>query len=202
MQSDLFKTSDSVIHQLGDASLTEYPCLFSPQESDRHLKWLIDEIPWHQADITIAGKVIPIPRLQCWIGDFAYTYSGISMQPLDWPQRMLPIKAKVEQATGYKFNTVLANYYRDGHDSVAWHSDDEPELGANPIVASVSFGAARLFEMKPKNRTDIAKQRLTLQHGSVLLMDENVQTNWQHQVPKSRSITSPRINLTFRRIIN
>ena len=204
MQPDLFPTKEPITHQLTDGYIVETQGLFSPVESNSYFEQLAAIIPWSQSDIRIAGKLIPIPRLQCWIADPAlkYTYSGVSMVPEPWLEPVLEIKSIVERVSGFSFNSALANYYRDGNDSVAWHSDDEPELGLNPTVASVSFGAVRPFELKHKFRLDLTKIRLMVQGGSLLLMGGTIQNNWLHQIPKVRSLKEPRINLTFRSIIN
>lgn len=151
----------------------------------------------------MAGKTVPIPRLQCWMGDpqARYGYSGMRLKPGPWQQPVSAIRARVRQLTGQEFNSVLLNYYRDGQDSVAWHADDEPELGPEPVIASVSFGAERVFQLKHKFRSDAPRHRLILSSGSLILMDRTLQNKWLHQIPKSKSVTSPRINLTFRTII-
>lgn len=192
------------MHQIRDGHLMEYPDLFEPEAALACFEQLVEAVSWTQDEIKIAGKQIPIPRLQCWIADadLTYTYSGIAMTPAPWPIAVLEIKAKVERVSGFSFNSVLANYYRNGNDSVGWHSDDEPELGLNPTVASISFGAVRPFELKHKSRHDLEKIRLMVPSGSLLLMGGTIQHNWLHQLPKVRSINEPRINLTFRRILD
>ncbi|MBL4821182.1 MAG: alpha-ketoglutarate-dependent dioxygenase AlkB [Gammaproteobacteria bacterium] len=202
MQTDLFPVENPVVHQLKDASIVEYPALHSAQETERYFDLLTTIIPWKQSSIRIAGKLIPIPRLQCWIADSGlfYTYSGLSLQRKPWPEPVLELKNTVERVSGHRFNAVLANYYRDGNDSVAWHSDDEPELGPNPVVASLSFGAQRTFELKHKSLPELEKVRLMLCSGSLLIMGDTVQNNWLHQVPKEKHLKNPRINLTFRLI--
>ena len=204
MQSDLFPINEPVTYQLADGVILEFPELYSAQESIACFEQLATAISWTQSSIRIAGKLIPIPRLQCWIADptLNYAYSGISMKPQPWPESVKAIKAKIENISGFSFNSALANYYRNGNDSVAWHSDDEPELGLNPTVASISFGVSRPFDLKHKFRHDLKKVRLTAQAGSLLLMGDTIQNNWLHQIPKVRSLQEPRINLTFRRIIN
>jgi len=204
MQPDLFSSNDPITHQLADGYVVEYPGLFSPEECFSFYEQLVSTIPWSQAQIRIARKMIPIPRLQCWIADpgVTYQYSGLTMKAEPWPGLVRRIKAKVERVSGFSFNSALANYYRDGNDSVAWHSDDEPELGPNPTVASISFGASRPFELKHKSRYDVERIRLTVPSGSLLLLGGTIQSNWLHQIPKVRSRTEPRINLTFRQIID
>lgn len=142
------------------------------------------------------GKQINVPRLTAWFGSGCYTYSGIQMQPHCWTELLLQIKDQVEAITGGSFNSVLLNLYRNGNDSVSWHCDDEPELGENPTIASLSFGATRSFQLKHKFTKQTIK--LDLSHGSLLLMQDETQTHWLHCVPKTKKPTAARINLTFR----
>lgn len=181
--------------------LVFWPHGFSGSESDRLFQQLMDEIPWQQEYITLYGRTIPLPRLTAWFGDDAYQYSGILHIPLPWTDALLQVKANVEQLTSTSFNSVLLNYYRNGRDSVAWHSDDEPELGNNPVIASVSFGAERRFCMRHRYDS-VQRVNYLLTHGSVLLMGGATQHDWQHQVPKTTQSVMPRINLTFRRIVS
>lgn len=185
--------------QLPDADIVFYPSIFSPSESDRLYADLYTQTAWQEKIITIQGRSIPIPRLTAWYGDAGgtYTYSGITMTPEAWTPTLLQIKTKVEQLSGTPFNSVLLNLYRNGRDSVAWHSDDEPELGQNPVIASVSLGATRRFALKHKHRKDL-KQTIDLFHGSCLLMQGSTQHYWQHQIPKTAKPVAARINLTFR----
>jgi len=164
---------------------------------------LVTNIPWRQDMLMIAGKEIPVPRLQCWMGNprARYGYSGLQLTPIGWSDNVLSIRRSVQSLTGIKFNSVLLNYYRDGKDSVSWHSDDEPELGLKPIIASVSFGAERIFQLRHKIRKDLPKYCIVLRNGSVLLMGDTLQSNWIHQLPKVRGLSEPRINLTFRNVI-
>ena len=164
---------------------------------------LVTNIPWRQDMLMIAGKEIPVPRLQCWMGNprARYGYSGLQLTPIGWSDNVLSIRRSVQSLTGIKFNSVLLNYYRDGRDSVSWHSDDEPELGLKPIIASVSFGAERIFQLRHKIRKDLPKYCIVLRNGSVLLMGDTLQSNWIHQLPKVRGLSGPRINLTFRNVI-
>jgi alkylated DNA repair dioxygenase AlkB len=158
------------------------------------------DITWIQDHIKLFGKVRPTPRLVAWYGDqhCTYTYSGVVNTPLAWTPTLLTIKDRIEQLLHpAKFNCVLLNFYRDGHDKMGWHSDDEKELGPNPNIASVSFGATRRFDFKHK--TDPSnKFSLELHSGSVLLMQGDMQHHWLHQLPAQKRILTPRINLTFR----
>ncbi|MBL8164445.1 MAG: alpha-ketoglutarate-dependent dioxygenase AlkB [Anaerolineae bacterium] len=184
-----------------DADVTFYPQCFALDEADALLQALIARIAWKQDHIQLFGSSVTIPRLTAWYGDpgRVYTYSGITQQPLPWTDDLLLIKARVEQIAGASFNSVLLNYYRDGRDSVSWHSDDEPELGTNPLIASVSFGAARQFQFKHKHDPQ-QRASIELTHGSLLLMGGATQHFWKHQIPKSKRVTDARINLTFRTI--
>lgn len=206
MQADLFKAATLVNccrHEIADASLLEFPGAFSAPEADRYFQLLQAALPWEQASIRIAGKLIPVPRLQCWVGDegAAYSYSGLRLKVLPWISPLPEIKARVEQLCQHRFNSVLVNYYRDGSDSVSWHSDNESELGQDPVVASLSLGASRVFELKHKSKKPVGKIAITLHRGSLLLMGKGMQQNWLHQIPKSRDVNDGRINLTFRWVI-
>tara|TARA_A100001037_G_scaffold290073_1_gene302489 strand:+ start:1305 stop:1964 length:660 start_codon:yes stop_codon:yes gene_type:complete len=184
-----------------DADIIHFPRLFSVLEADLLLEQLRKEVRWQQEKVKIYGQVHKLPRLTAWYGDegITYTYSGITVDPLYWIDPLLEIKARVEDISGCSFNSVLLNRYRDGSDSVSWHSDDEQELGPCPPIGSVSFGETRSFQMKHKVCNK--KQKIILRHGSYLLMKGNTQRNWLHQIPKSKHLLGERINLTFRHII-
>ncbi len=163
---------------------------------------LEQEVAWEQSIIRVYGRERPIPRLNAWHGvpGATYTYSGRHFLPHAWTPVLLDVKQRIEAVTGESFNSVLANLYRDGNDSVSWHSDDEPELGANPVIASVSLGAERKFVLKHKHRRDLAPVILWLPSGSLLLMKDETQHYWTHQVPKTKNAVGQRINLTYRLI--
>lgn len=175
---------------------------FTPTESDCLLSDLMTHIAWEQKAIQFMGKQVLQPRLIAWYGDKAksYSYSGLTVHPLPWTHTLLSMKTRVESAADVTFNSVLLNQYRSGQDSVGWHSDDEPELGTNPVIASVSLGAARNFQFKHRTNPDL-KLTIELTHGSLLLMRGTTQHFWKHQIPKTKKELSPRINLTFRVII-
>jgi len=183
--------------------LMEYfPAVFSSGESYSLMETLINNVPWLQRTVPMYGKDIITPRLTAWYGDAgkSYTFSATKFDPLPWTNELLQIKYQVEKMTDVSFNTVLLNYYRNGNDSVAWHSDDEYELGSNPVIASVSFGQTRRFDVRSK--TDHAqKYAIGLQNGSLLLMKGDMQHCWEHRIAKSNKVLAGRINLTFR-IIN
>jgi alkylated DNA repair dioxygenase AlkB len=159
---------------------------------------LCDETAWKAETIFLFGREVLQPRLSAWYGEARYTYSGRSFEPLPFTPLQLDIKRAVEAATGKRFNSVLLNYYRDGQDSMGFHSDDEPELGPQPAIASVSFGATRTFILKHKKRPQTVKLDLT--DGSLLLMAGKLQHCWRHGINKERKPCGPRINLTFRLI--
>ncbi|OOQ61720.1 alpha-ketoglutarate-dependent dioxygenase AlkB family protein [Mucilaginibacter pedocola] len=175
------------------------PAFFSAEESGRLISALKQNIQWNQETILMYGKLLNTPRLTAWYGDNSKTYafSGKSYDPYPWTKELLEIKHRVDAAAGITFNSVLLNLYRNGNDSVAWHADDEPELGRNPIIASVSFGQVRRFEVRHKADKK-QKYSVDLENGSLLIMKGDLQHHWEHQVPKSTKALGERINLTFR----
>ena len=182
------------------ADLMDYRVgFFNSAESEAFLDTFINTIPWIQEDIQMYGKMIKTPRLTAWYGDRdkEYIYSGTKHYPIPWTKELLSIKERIEAVAGVKFNSVLLNYYRDANDSVAWHSDDEYELGVNPIIASVSFGQVRRFDIRHKHDHD-RKYSIYLENGSLLVMKGDLQHNWAHQIPKSTKPLKARVNLTFR----
>jgi alkylated DNA repair dioxygenase AlkB len=169
---------------------------------------LLAEIDWQQPNIHVYGRRLPIPRLQAWYGDphAVMAYSGTHFTPQQWYPLLTNIKTAVETESKATFNSVLVNLYRDGKDGVGWHADDEPELGYQPIIASLSLGATRLFSLKHKKIHSKAgftpkTVRLPLNSGDLLVMYGNTQREWLHAVNKSKGVCQPRINLTFRRIV-
>jgi len=174
------------------------PNFFSKVESDYLLKNLRANILWKQESMNMYGKRIDFPRLTAWYGDNdkPYSFSGITLQPHPWTPEILTIKSKIEPKANIIFNSVLLNLYRNGNDSISWHTDAEPELGKNPIIGSVNFGETRKFQL----RHIITKEKLEidLTHGSLLIMQGELQHFWQHQVPKTSKKINERINLTFR----
>jgi alkylated DNA repair dioxygenase AlkB len=179
-----------------DASLDR--AFLAPPEADAHLTTLLATIPWEQTRITLFGKSVPVPRLTAWHGDpgASYRYSGVTVEPRPWTPELLALRQSVAAAAGVAFNSVLLNLYRDERDSVAWHADDEPELGVNPVIASVSLGAARRFQLRHNDTKEV--RTLELPHGSLLVMAGPTQHRWKHRVPKETSPRGPRVNLTFR----
>ncbi len=188
---------------LPDADVILFSEFFSLAESDQLFATLLADTQWGQGRIKVYGKSYPEPRLTAWHGDEGkqYSYSGLTLHPLPWTETLLAIKARVDEAAGVRFNSVLLNLYRDGRDSNGWHQDNEPELGRNPVIASVSFGATRRFQMRHKQRADLPRLDIDLEHGSLLLMAGPTQHFWQHQIPKTAKPVGQRINLTFRVIL-
>ena len=182
-----------------DGEVLFYRNFFNSVESDELFSKLYSEIKWRQDTIQIFGQSILLPRLTAWYGDKGktYTYSGIEQHPESWTPTLLNIKARVEEIAEVRFNSVLLNLYRNGKDSVSWHSDDEPELGQNPIIGSVSFGGTRRFCFRHK-RIRNHKIEIELPQGSFLLMRGETQHHWLHQIPKTSKSVGDRINLTFR----
>jgi alkylated DNA repair dioxygenase AlkB len=184
---------------LPDAEVIYYPTFFPQAQSDGYYQALLDSTNWKQEQIQLHGKPIALPRLTAWYGDEgkSYRYSGIKQDPNPWTPTLLAIKQAIEAVSGVRFNSVLLNLYRGERDSVAWHSDDEPELGSNPVIGSVSFGATRSFQLRHKQNRELRRQ-VELSHGSYLLMKGPTQHHWQHRVPKASGARGSRINLTFR----
>ncbi len=184
---------------LPDSDITYYPEFFSVKESEIYFQYLLKNVPWQQDDIKIFGKTYKQPRLTALFANNKepYSYSNITMHPHPFTKELLTIKSKVESVICANFTTCLLNLYRDGQDSNGWHADNEKELGENPIIASVSFGAERLFKLKHREDSRLKKD-LILQNGSLLIMKGETQHRWLHQIPKTKKEIGKRINLTFR----
>jgi len=200
---DLFSSEDStekIKLDLPDSDISYFPHFFSLEKALDYFKVLKSEIEWQHDSITLYGKTYPQPRLTALFGNTIkpYSYSGITMFPKPFTPTLLKIKSKIEAFTEINFNAVLLNFYRDGNDNIGWHSDDEKELGKDPVIASLSFGAERMFHLK-HNKEKISF-KIKLENGSLLLMKGATQHFWKHQIPKSKKINQLRINLTFRRI--
>lgn len=174
------------------------PAFLARPAADALLAALFDSVAWEQHRITLFGKSVPVPRLTAWYGDAgaSYRYSGLTVEPRPWTAELLALKRAVDAAAGSTFNSVLLNLYRDQNDSVAWHADDEPELGTNPLIASVSLGEVRRFQLRHNATKEV--RTLVLPHGSLLVMAGATQHTWKHRVPKETSPRGPRVNLTFR----
>jgi alkylated DNA repair dioxygenase AlkB len=177
--------------------------VFSGAESTNLFAALMSETNWSQSYITMFGKSIPIPRLTAWYGNpgAGYTYSGIQMKPLPWTPALEVMRKRVEELCGVQFNSVLLNLYRNGNDKVAWHSDDEQELGLAPVIASVSLGAVRRFRLRSKPHAKGNESiAIDVEPGSCLVMAGLTQAKWEHELSRTAKDVAPRINLTFRAI--
>ena len=201
MESLFHFNSEPLTLDLPDAEIVYYPQFFDKKQADSIYTELLQKINWQQDSITVFGKTHPQPRLTALYGNEGkpYSYSNITMQPHPWNSLLQKIKHYLEARTACEFTTVLLNQYRDGKDSNGWHADNEKELGPNPIIASLSLGAERVFQLKHNTITE-AKKSITLEHGSLLLMKGTTQHFWKHQIPKTVKPTETRINLTFRTI--
>jgi len=162
---------------------------------ERHLR---EDLPWQQPLLHLHGREHPTPRLCCWLADpgCSYRYSGQQHLPLPWTPPLQRLRALLESHLGCRFNAVLANRYRNGGDSMGWHADDEPELGPEPVIASLSFGAERRFDFK--HRVSGETVSVVLPHGSLLVMSGASQAGWRHRIARTKAVTTPRINLTYR----
>ena len=198
-QFSLFEEPEQEV-SLRDGGYLYIPHFFDTKESSSYFNTLMKETHWKQEKIKMYGKEMPCPRLMAWYGEQQtdYSFSGISLETEPWTETLLEIKSKVEKKCKTTFNSVLLNLYRNGNDSISWHSDDEKELGTNPLIASVSFGGTRKFKMRHKFFSD--KLNIDLTHGSLLIVKGETQHFWEHEVPKTKKIVEPRINLTFRTI--
>ena len=179
-----------------------YRSFVDSSTANRWLEHFINSTAWRQDTIRIYGKVHNLPRLQQWYGepDRIYRFAGIEMRPLPWSPQITDILHRVQDQTGYEYNSVLINYYRDGNDTVGYHSDDEPELGPNPNIASLSLGADRDFILRRIDDSSV-KLKINLTSGSLLEMSGDTQKNWEHCLPKRKGVKRPRVNFTFRKIV-
>jgi len=202
------KQPEGDLINLGNATLRFFPKFIAHSDANKLFNDLCFELDWQQPDIQIYGKQVRIPRQQVWMGDqtSSYMYSGKAFAPQDWRQDVLQIKTRIESLVDHPLNSVLINHYRNGQDSVSWHSDNEPELNATAPIVSLSLGATRRFDLRETSTTGAPSKRarryhLALAHGDVLVMSSETQRYWQHQIPKQNSVIEPRLNLTFRHIV-
>lgn len=188
--------------QAPDADLFFIPNWLEKNQASDFLSHLQTSIPWTQPVYNFYGKDVPMPRQVAWMGDSEalYSYSGLHHEPLEWEPSIQTIREKIQALTQSPINSVLLNRYRDNRDSVAWHSDNEAELGDQPCIVSLSIGATRTFALKPKSG-DTKSIKLPLTHGSLLIMAGSTQQKWLHQVPKTTVACGERINCTFRNIV-
>ena len=187
---------------LPGADITFDPHWLPAPEADALFPALQAQVPWEIHRIRLFGREIDSPRLSCWIGDpdAVYVYSGARFVPRPWLPVLSSLRARLADKVGVDFNSVLANLYRDGRDAMGWHSDDEPELGPAPVIASLSLGATRRFVFKSRDR-QVHRLALDLPHGSLLVMRGDTQGKYRHALPRTVRPVGPRINLTFRRIV-
>ncbi|XP_072291860.1 alpha-ketoglutarate-dependent dioxygenase alkB homolog 3 [Eucyclogobius newberryi] len=208
---------EKVLDSSGDYEISSEPSgssrlrlihhFLSTEEADWTFSKLLHELPWSQKTNYRLGGAYEEPRLTCWFGDLPYTYSNSTINAnAEWPLELLSLRSRLLQSFGLTLNSVLCNFYRSGHDSIGWHSDDEPSLGERPTIASLSLGDTRVFSLRKKpapENGDFTFSRhikVPLSHGSLLIMEGATQDDWQHQVAKEYHDRGPRINLTFRTI--
>ena len=200
---DLFSNQiDETINYLPqDGTVNYFGKPLTRAQADHYLEKLLTTIQWKNDEAVIFGRHIITKRKVAWYGNenYNYAYSNINRQALVWTKELLELKALVEERTGEKFNSCLLNLYHNGDEGMAWHSDDEKTLGLNTAIASFSFGAERKFSFKHKQTKEVVS--MMLEHGSLLVMKGTTQTHWLHCLPKSKRITTPRVNLTFRTMI-
>jgi alkylated DNA repair dioxygenase AlkB len=185
----------------GGAWLEYLPAWIEPAEADRLLTALRDELAWEQREIVLFGRRVLQPRLIAWAGSLGYRYSGQTLEPRAPTPATEALMARVVAQTHVPFNHVLVNRYRDGSDSIGLHADDEPELGLDPIVATLSLGATRRFVVKPRRVRLGAGRSLDVDHGSLLVMGGTCQRHYVHGVPRQSGAAGERISLTFRRLL-
>ncbi len=184
-----------------DGTVNYYGYILNKKAADNYLNHLLEDIAWRNDEAIIFGKRLVTKRKVAWYGEkpFSYTYSNTTKHALPWTKSLLDLKTLIEQKTGETFNSCLLNLYHDGSEGMAWHSDGEKDLKKNGAIASLSFGAERKFAFKHKDTKK--KVELILEHGSLLIMKDDTQTHWLHRLPPTKLIKTPRINLTFRTIV-
>jgi alkylated DNA repair dioxygenase AlkB len=185
-----------------DGEVYYIPKLFSKEKSVEYLSQLMNEIQWKQEPVKIFGREIMQPRLTAWYGDSdkPYTYSGLTMEANEWTPVLKEIKSVADEYSGSVSSSALLNLYRDGNDGLGWHRDNEKVLGPAPVIASLSFGEERLFQLRNyANKKQVIT--LVLEHGSLVIMKGSTQRNWQHRIPKTKKLKGPRVNVTFREVL-
>lgn len=195
----LFDFHDPIAFSVPDAEIVLYPHFLGREQAFDYFQKLLSEIPWQHDNITVFGKTHPQPRLTALFGNEGkpYAYSNIVMQPHPWTPLLTFLKEEIEAVCEERFTTVLLNLYRNGQDSNGWHADNEKELGRNPVIASLSLGAERMFHLQHNTLKDV-KLKINLTPGSLLVMKGTTQHFWKHQIPKTTKPVGSRINLTFR----
>jgi alkylated DNA repair dioxygenase AlkB len=201
MQKSIFSKDESNLLPFQGETVF-YPEFFSRNKADLYLDQMISSLNWKQEPIRMFGKMVMQPRLTALYGDVGrpYGYSGISMEATPWTPELREMKESIQQFTGMEFTHVLCNYYRDGQDSMGWHRDNEAVLGKNPSIASLTFGATRMFQIR-HYESKSHKLEIPLTHGSLLMMSGESQHHWEHQIPKTKKVLGVRINLTFRKLL-
>ncbi|WNJ95522.1 alpha-ketoglutarate-dependent dioxygenase AlkB [Vibrio ruber] len=184
--------------ELPDGRLRYIDSLLTETDALSHA--LQNSLDWYQGDVYLFGRHYHTPRLQCWYGDKAYTYSKVRLEPTPWPPLLKQLKTIVEDVSGYPFNSVLGNWYQHGQHNMGMHADNEPELGSNPAVAMLTFGTARPLQFRHRNGVD--RFTITPTDGSLLIMEGPIQHYWRHGINKSNKVTEQRISLTFRQILS
>lgn len=197
--SPLFPISGELLPNDGSAVLV--PEFLTESDADEFFAGLHSNTPWEHNSIRLFGKDVPEPRLSTWHAeaDLPYTYSGVPRAPHPWKEPLSALRTACETHTGHSFNGALLNLYRSGQDAMGWHSDDEAVNGPNPVIASVSLGAERRFDFRHKETREVIS--VVLPHGSLLVMSGACQTYWLHRIPKTTRELQPRINVTFRHLI-
>lgn len=185
-----------------DGSALLFPNFIDANHADDAFRRLMNETPWEQRDIVVFGKLHREPRLSVWHSEphISYTYSGILRTPQSWTPLLEELRDKCAAVSGATFNAVLANLYRDGNDGVGWHADNEASNGREPTIASLSFGASRRFDFRHRDTKQTI--RMQLDQGSLLVMSGLSQHCWVHQLPRTKRVMEPRVNLTFRRVVS
>lgn len=196
---DLFNSTDKIELQFENARIDYYPNFFDSEKATQLFNEILSVTPWQQDEITIFGKTHNQPRLTAFYANntIPLKYSNITMIPLLFNECLLAIKTKIETEINFEFSSCLINLYRNGNDSNGWHADNEKQLGKNPIIASLSLGAERYFLLKHRTIAGL-KHKILLEHGSLMVMKEETQHYWLHQIPKTKKQVGKRINLTFR----
>ncbi|WP_111656601.1 alpha-ketoglutarate-dependent dioxygenase AlkB family protein [Isoalcanivorax indicus] len=185
----------------GTPGLQVWPAVLGASRANVLMDRLLASLPWSQPEVTVYGRTGPVPRLQSWHGDpdADYAYSGLPLPPRPWTPELDALRRTVEAVTGHRYNSVLANLYRNGEDTMGWHADDERELGPQPWIASYSLGATRDFTLRRKGQGRI-EDRIALAHDQLILMPPAMQRLWEHALPRRARVSAPRLNLTFRLI--
>ena len=191
-----YRASNNIL--VKDGAVYYYGKILSSEEANQYFGLLMQNIQWENDDLVFFGKHVTTKRKVAWYGDseYVYTYSNSTKRALAWTKELCELRQIVEKYAETKFNSCLLNLYHNGNEGMGWHSDDEKPLGKNNTIASLSFGAERKFSFKHKRTKQIVS--LVLEHGSLLVMKGATQSNWLHSLPRSKNITQPRINLTFR----